>query len=143
MYCVQSLFSVKIAIEDNSSFCALLTYIYPSQLRNLKGWCNCSKEEISRGCSHQSQSIEYLSIDDCYKLVSIPQHTYIKKVTLRKVTEKILKQVVNYSKVEYLQMFFMLNLKSLSGVFQHLSTLCELRIRYCEEFDPCNDEDGC
>jgi len=37
----------------------------------------------------------------------------------------------------------MINFKSLRGVFQHLSTLSELYIWNCEEFDPCNDEDGC
>jgi hypothetical protein len=36
-----------------------------------------------------------------------------------------------------------LNFKSLCGVFQHLTTLCELQIENFEEFDLCNDEDGC
>jgi len=59
------------------------------------------------------------------------------------VTEKILQQAINHSKVEYLQICSILNFKSLRGVFQYLSTLSELIINNCEEFDPCNDEDGC
>ena len=54
-----------------------------------------------------------------------------------------MQQAVNNSKVEYLKIDSILNFKSLCGVFQHLSTLCELRIFSCGEFDPCNDEDGC
>ena len=54
-----------------------------------------------------------------------------------------MQQAVNNSKVEYLKIDPILNFKSLCGFFQHLSTLCELGIENCEEFDPCNDEDGC
>ncbi|AES87176.1 disease resistance protein RGA2 [Medicago truncatula] len=129
--------------DNSSSFCASLTYIVLFQLNNLKGWCKCSEEEISRGCCHQFQSLETLLINDCYKLVSIPQHTYIREVDLCRVSSDILQQLVNHSKVESLNIESILNLKSLSGVFQHLGTLCELRILNCEEFDPCNDEDGC
>ncbi|AES87184.2 putative P-loop containing nucleoside triphosphate hydrolase, leucine-rich repeat domain, L [Medicago truncatula] len=129
--------------DNSSSFCASLTYIVLFQLTNLKGWCKCSEEEISRGCCHQFQSLETLMINDCYKLVSIPQHTYIREVDLCRVSSDILQQVVNHSKLEDLQIESILNLKSLSGVFQHLSTLSELCIVNCEEFDPCNDEDGC
>ncbi|AES87178.2 putative P-loop containing nucleoside triphosphate hydrolase, leucine-rich repeat domain, L [Medicago truncatula] len=129
--------------DNSSSFCASLTDIALFQLNNLKGWCNCSEEEISRGCRHQFQSLERLSIKYCPNLVSIPQHKHVRKVMLSNVTEKILQQAVNHSKVEYLDIGFILNFKSLCGVFQHLSTLSELCIENCEEFDPCNDEDGC
>jgi len=131
------------SIDNSSSFCVSLTNIKLIGLTNLKGWCNCSEEEISRGCCHQFQSLESLSIDDCYNLVSIPQHTYIRYVTLEEVTEKILQQAVNHSKLEDLVIGSMIDFKSLRGVFQHLSTLSELSIHNCEDFDPCNDEDGC
>jgi len=126
-----SLPRLECIVHDNSSsFCASLTDIHLSRLTNLKGWCNCSKEEISRGCCHQFESLERLSISGCCNLIS-------------NVTEKILQRAVNHSKVEYLKIDSILNFKSLCGVFQHLSTLSELIINNCEEFDPCNDEDGC
>ncbi|AES87186.1 putative P-loop containing nucleoside triphosphate hydrolase, leucine-rich repeat domain, L [Medicago truncatula] len=129
--------------DNSSSSCASLTDIVLILLTNLKGWCKCSEEEISRGCCHQFQSLKRLSISGCCNLVSIPQHKHIREVILREVRETILQQAVNHSKVEYLQINSILNLKSLCGVFQHLSTLYELYITNCKEFDPCNDEDGC
>ncbi|XP_039689206.1 putative disease resistance protein RGA1 [Medicago truncatula] len=129
--------------DNSSSFCASLKDIFLFGLTNLKGWCNCSEEEISRGCCHQFNSLESLCISVCCNLVSIPQHTYIREVILREVRETMLPPAVNHSKLESLEIESILNLKSLSGVFQHLGTLCELRILNCEEFDPCNDEDGC
>ena len=130
--------------SDNSlSFCASLTVIHLSGLNNLLGWCKCSKEEIAIGCCHRFESLENLSISGCYNLISIPQHTYIRNIMLENVTGKILQQAVNHSDVECLAIDSILNFKSLCGVFQHLSTLCELCITHCEEFDPCDDEDGC
>jgi len=78
-----------------------------------------------------------------FMTVIIPQDKHVRKVILTMVIEKILQQAVNHSKLEYLEIGFIHNFKSLCGVFQHLSTLSELCIENCEEFDPCNDEDGC
>ncbi|CAJ2655704.1 disease resistance protein RGA2-like [Trifolium pratense] len=130
---------------DNSSstFCASLTQIDLYQLHNLKGWCRCSEEEMSKGCCHQFKSLEMLWIYDCHNLISIPQHTDIKKMLLSDVTSKILQQAVTHSNVEFLDLNNILNFKSLSGVLQHLTTLFRLTIVDCTEFDPCNDEDGC
>jgi hypothetical protein len=129
--------------DNSSSFCASLRDIFLSELNNLKGWCNCSEEEISRGCCHQFESLETLCIYDCYNLVSIPQHKHVRKVILTMVRETILQQAVNHSKLEYLEIGFILNFKSLCVVFQRLSTLSKVCIKNCEEFDTCNDEDGC
>ncbi|GAU28060.1 hypothetical protein TSUD_265180 [Trifolium subterraneum] len=129
--------------DNSSTFCASLTEIVLYELPNLKGWCRCSEEEMSKGCCHQFKSLEELRIQFCYNLISIPQHIDIKKIDLRNVTEKILQQAVTHSKVEFLDICNVINFKSLSGVLQHLTRVCELSIRNCEEFDPCNDEDGC
>ena len=129
--------------DNSSSFCVSVTDIELFWLTNLNGWCNCSEEEISSGCCHQFQSLESLSICECCNLISLPQLTHIRNVNLSHVTENILHRAVNHSKVEYLEIGSMINFKSLRGVFQHLSTLCELRIFNGGEFDPCNDEDGC
>ncbi|WJX46722.1 hypothetical protein P8452_33495 [Trifolium repens] len=129
--------------DNSSTFCVSLTETSLSELPNLKGWCKCSEEEISRGCCHQFESLDYLSIHDCHNLISIPRHIDIKEIKLWNVTAKILQQAVTHSKVEFLDIACILNLKSLRRVLQHLTTVCELRIRYCDEFDPCNDEDGC
>ncbi|AES87142.1 putative P-loop containing nucleoside triphosphate hydrolase, leucine-rich repeat domain, L [Medicago truncatula] len=131
------------SIDSSSTFSTSLKKIQLDRIPTLKGWCKCSEEEISRGCCHQFQSLERLSIEYCPNLVSIPQHKHVRNVILSNVTEKILQQAVNHSKVEYLKINDILNLKSLSGLFQHLSRLCALRIHNCKEFDPCNDEDGC
>ncbi|KAK2432949.1 putative disease resistance protein RGA1 [Trifolium repens] len=129
--------------DNSSTFCASLTKIDLLDLPNLKGWCRCREEEISMGCCHQFKSLEYLTISGCRNLVSIPQHKDIKKIVLRNVTAKILQQAITHSKVEFLIIENILNLKSLCGVLQHLTRVSELRVGNCEEFDPCNDEDGC
>ena len=56
--------------DNSSSFCVSLTDILLIRLTNLKGWRNCSEEEISRGCCHQFESLEYLRITDCCNLIS-------------------------------------------------------------------------
>ncbi|GAU28058.1 hypothetical protein TSUD_265160 [Trifolium subterraneum] len=129
--------------DNSSTFCASLTEIVLFELPNLKGWCRCSEEEMSKGCCHQFKSLEELRIQFCYNLISIPQHIDIKKIYLSSVTAKILQQAVTHSNVESLTINKILNFKSLSGVLQHLTRVCELSIWNCEEFDPCNDEDGC
>ncbi|WJX43224.1 hypothetical protein P8452_30358 [Trifolium repens] len=130
--------------DNSSTFCASLTEIDLYYLPNLKGWCRCSEEEMSKGCCHQFKSLDRLYIDRCSDLISFPQHKDIKKIDLFKVTAKVLEQAVTHSNVEFLLIWDLLNLKSLSGVLQHLTRLCELSIHDCEEFDPCNDEeDGC
>ncbi|CAJ2655701.1 putative disease resistance protein RGA1 [Trifolium pratense] len=147
--CLGDLPSLEWIVNDNnngdnsSTFSASLTEIYLFQLPNLKGWCRCSEEEMSKGCCHQFKSLEKLWIVDCHNLISIPQHIDITEIHFLNVTEKVLQQAVTYSKVEFLQLYNILNFKSLRGVFQHLTTVCDLSIRNCEEFDPCNDEDGC
>jgi hypothetical protein len=98
---------------------------------------------MSKGCCHQFKSLDYLSIRACHNLISIPQHKDIKKIDLMDVTAKVLQQAVTHSNVEFLEILYPLNLKSLSGVLQHLTRLCELSIHGCDEFDPCKDEDGC
>ncbi|KAK2432951.1 putative disease resistance protein RGA1 [Trifolium repens] len=129
--------------DNSSAFSASLTWIYLDELPNLKGWCRCSEEELSKGCYHQLKSLDYLSICACDNLISIPQHKAIKKIVLVDVTAKVLQQAVTHSKVEFLDITYILNFKSLCGAFQHLTTVCELSIKFCNEFDPCNDEDGC
>ncbi|CAJ2655707.1 unnamed protein product [Trifolium pratense] len=129
--------------DNSSTFCASLTEIDLYMLPNLKRWCRCSEEEISKGCRHQFKSLDNLSIDNCQNLISIPQHIDIKKIKLWNVTSKILQQAVTHSKVEFLDITLILNFKSLCGVLQHFTGVCELSISRCEEFDPCNDEDGC
>jgi hypothetical protein len=142
---LQSLPSLEWIVNgDNSStFCASLKEILLINLHNLKGWCRCSEEQMSKGCCHQFKSLDRLYIDGCSDLISFPQHKDIKNIDLSQVTAKVLEQAVTHSNVEFLQICYLLNLKSLSGVLQHLTRLCELSIRDCEEFDPCNDEDGC
>jgi hypothetical protein len=143
---LQSLPSLEWIVNgDNSStFCASLKEILLINLHNLKGWCRCSEEQMSKGCCHQFNSLENLKINACQNLISIQQHKDIKKIDLMYVTAKVLEQAVTHSNVEFLLIWDLLNLKSLSGVLQHLTRLCELSISYCEEFDPCNDEeDGC
>ncbi|XP_045830469.1 disease resistance protein RGA2-like isoform X1 [Trifolium pratense] len=129
--------------DNSSTFCASLAEIGLEDLPNLKGWCRCSEEEMSKGCCHQFKSLDHLLIDDCRNLISIPQHTDIKVIDLGDVTSKILQQAVTHSKVEFLKLNNILNFKSLRGVFQHLTSVCDMHISNCEEFDPCNDEDGC
>ncbi|KAK2432950.1 putative disease resistance protein RGA1 [Trifolium repens] len=130
---------------DNSSpFCASLKEISLFKLPNLKGWCRCSEEQMSKGCCHQFKSLDRLYIDGCSDLISIPQHKDIKKIDLMQVTAKVLEQAVTHSNVEFLLIWDLLNLISLSGLLQHLTRVSELSIGECMEFDPCNDEeDGC
>ncbi|WJX43223.1 hypothetical protein P8452_30357 [Trifolium repens] len=125
---------------NSSTFCASLTEIDLDNLPDLKGWCRCSEEEMSKGCRHQFKSLESLNIDVCPDLISIPQHIDIKEIKLKGVTAKILQQAVTHSKVEFLDVKDILNLKSLRGVLQHLTRVSELSIRKCMEFDPCNDD---
>jgi hypothetical protein len=127
--------------DNSSTFCASLTEIILFDLPNLKGWCRCSEEEMSKGCCHQYKSLEELCIEKCHNLISIPQHKDIKKIDLRDVTAKVLQQVVTHSNVEFLYIENILNFKSLCGVLQHLTRVCKLSISECMEFDPCNDED--
>jgi hypothetical protein len=129
--------------HNSSAFCASLTEIHLGDLRNLKGWCGCSDEEMSKGCCHQFKSLEKLRIHDCDNLISIPQHIDIKEIRLWNVTAKILQQAVTHSKVEFLEIYNILSFKSLSGVLQHLTRVCELSIMNCLDFDPCSDEDDC
>ncbi|KAK2379204.1 putative disease resistance protein RGA1 [Trifolium repens] len=143
---LQSLPSLEWIVNgDNSSpFCASLKEIFLIKLRKLKGWCRCSEEEMSKGCCHQFKSLDRLYIDGCRNLISIPQHIDIKNITVSRGTAKILQQAVTHSNVEFLDIGVIIhNFRSLCVVLQHLTRLCELKIRYCEEFDPCNDEDGC
>jgi leucine-rich repeat protein SHOC2 len=129
--------------HNSSAFCASLTEIHLGDLRNLKGWCRCSDEEMSKGCCHQFKSLEKLRIHDCDNLISIPQHIDIKEIRLWNVTAKILQHAVTHSKVEFLEIYNILSFKSLSGVLQHLTRVCELSIMNCLDFDPCSDEDDC
>ncbi|GAU31921.1 hypothetical protein TSUD_271060 [Trifolium subterraneum] len=129
--------------DNSSTFCASLTEIDLTKLHNLKGWCRCSEEEMSKGCCHQFKSLENLSIYECRNLISIPRHIDIKKITLVAVTAKILQQAITHSKVEFLHVKDILNFKSISGILQHLTKVCELNVKNCMDFDPCNDEDGC
>ncbi|KAJ1442410.1 P-loop containing nucleoside triphosphate hydrolase [Sesbania bispinosa] len=129
--------------DSSSIFFPSLKHIYLKELLNLKGWCRCSEEGMLRGCCHQFKSLGSLIILSCPNLTSIPQHKDIIDVRLSNVSEKILQQVVNDSKVEILRMEGINDLKSMSGVLQHLTAVQELYITECKEFDPCKDEDGC
>ncbi|CAJ2655098.1 unnamed protein product [Trifolium pratense] len=111
--------------DNSSSFSASLTEIDLLNLPNLKGWCKCSEEEMSKGCCHQFKSLDHLRIDKCLNLISIPQHIDIKEIKLWNVTAKLLQQAVTHSKVCELGITKILNFKSLRGVFQHLTTVCE------------------
>ncbi|KAJ1378179.1 P-loop containing nucleoside triphosphate hydrolase [Sesbania bispinosa] len=129
--------------DSSSNFFPSLKHIYLKELLNLKGWCRCSEEGMPRGCCHQFKSLDSLIILSCPNLTSIPQHKDITDVRLNNVSEKIIQQVVNDSKVEILRMEGINDLKSMSGVLQHLTAVQELYITECKEFDPCKDEDGC
>lgn len=128
---------------NSTTFSTSVVEIYISGLPKLKGWCKCSKEEVKKGCHHQFKSLDCMCISDCPNLVSIPRHKNIKRIELLNVNEKILQQAVNHSKVESLDILKMDDLKSLSGVLQHLTTLVELRIGDCNELNLCDGEDGC
>ncbi|WJX49273.1 hypothetical protein P8452_35730 [Trifolium repens] len=143
---LQSLPSLEWIVNgDNSStFCASLKEILLIDLHNLKGWCRCSEEQMSKGCCHQFKSLDRLFIFECRNLISFPQHKDIKNITVSLVTAKILQQAVTHSNVEFLDIGVIIhNFRSLCGVLQHLTRLCELSIDCCDEFDPCKDEDGC
>ncbi|KAL2326148.1 hypothetical protein Fmac_025206 [Flemingia macrophylla] len=129
--------------DNSSTFYPSLKRIELYELHNLKGWCRCGEEKRPRDCCHGLNILEYLIIESCPVLNSLPLHSCIKRIRLNKVNEKILQQAVNHSKVDTVELERIYGLKSLSQVLQHLTELRELSILYCEELDACNDENGC
>ncbi|KAL2326152.1 hypothetical protein Fmac_025210 [Flemingia macrophylla] len=128
--------------DNSSTFFPSLKRIELYELHNLKGWCRCGEEKKPRDCCHGLNILD-LSIVSCPNLNSLPLLSCTNYICLRKVNEKILQQAINHSKMETVELEGINGLKSVSQVLQHLTELRELSIKYCEELDPCNDEDGC